>query len=69
MDAGVRTLDPVAAARIWREFSEILQNDQPLTILFWNDELVAVRTDIEGTTFDARGELVSLPRWRRAPRP
>lgn len=69
MDAGAATLDEDAAARIWRRFSEVLQSDQPLTILFWNDELVAIRADIEGATFDARGELVSLPRWRRVRTP
>ena len=34
MDAGAATLDDEAAARIWRRFSEIVQMDQPLTILF-----------------------------------
>jgi peptide/nickel transport system substrate-binding protein len=63
MDLGVRTLDPDTAARIWRSFAEVLQRDQPITILFWNDELVAVRAEIQGVAMDARGELATLPNW------
>ncbi|MDH3735251.1 MAG: ABC transporter substrate-binding protein [Gemmatimonadota bacterium] len=64
MDLGARTLDPEAAARIWRDFAGILQRDQPITLLFWNDEIVAVRRELIHTGFDARGELVTLPGWR-----
>ena len=64
MDAGSRTLDETEAARIWLQFAEILQRDQPLTLLFWNDELAAIRTEVSGARMDARGELVTLPNWR-----
>jgi len=63
MDLGVRTLDDDDAARIWRSFAEILQQDQPITTLFWNDEIVAVRTEVVHAGLDARGELVTLPGW------
>jgi ABC-type transport system substrate-binding protein len=64
MDLGARTTDPVEAKRIWRRFSEVLQADQPFTFLYWQDELAAVNRSLEGVVMDARGELVSLPRWR-----
>jgi len=64
MDLGTRTLDAVEAARTWAHFSTIVQEDQPITLLFWNDELAAVREELEGVRMDARGELVTLPRWR-----
>ncbi len=63
MDLGARTLDPEEAARIWRDFARILQTDQPITQLFWNDEIVAVRRDVETAGLDARGELATLPLW------
>lgn len=63
MDLGGRTLDPDAAARVWQSFAEILQRDQPVTLLFWNDELVAVRAEVAHAGLDARGELATLPRW------
>ncbi len=64
MDLGTRTLDEVEAARTWARFAAIVQEDQPITLLFWNDELAAVREELEGVSMDARGELVTLPRWR-----
>ena len=64
MDLGARTLDAEEATHIWRRFAEIVQADQPITLLFWNDELAGVREELEGVRMDARGELVTLPRWR-----
>ena len=64
MDLGARTLDPTAAARIWRSFAEIQRRDQPITMLFWNDEIAAIRTEVIHAGLDARGELATLPRWR-----
>jgi len=63
MDLGVETMDPVVAARVWQSFSEVLRQDQPMTILFWNDELVAMRREVRHPGLDARGELATLPRW------
>jgi len=63
MDLGGKTLDSTAAARVWQAFAEVLQHDQPLTLLFWNDELVAVRREVSHGSLDARGELATLPRW------
>ncbi|MFQ5678441.1 MAG: ABC transporter substrate-binding protein [Gemmatimonadota bacterium] len=64
MDLGVRTLDESDAEEIWRRFAEQLQADQPITLLFWNDELAAVSDALEGVRMDARGELSTLSRWR-----
>jgi peptide/nickel transport system substrate-binding protein len=64
MDRGARTLDADEARRIWRRFSRIVQRDQPVTFLFWNDELAGVSEELTGVRMDARGELVTLPRWR-----
>lgn len=64
MDQGARTTDDAAAREIWAEFSRVLQADQPVTFLFWQDELAGVGPGLAGVTMDARGELVTLPRWR-----
>ena len=66
MDMGAVTAEPDEAARIWRRFAEVVQRDQPITVLFWNDEVAAVRSELDGVRMDARGELVTLPRWRWA---
>ena len=64
MEAGVRATDAGRASRIWGEFSRVLQEDQPFTFLFWNQELAGVSRRLEGVRMDARGELRTLPRWR-----
>jgi peptide/nickel transport system substrate-binding protein len=63
MDLGSRSLDDVEAARIWAEFSAVLQADQPVTFLFWQDELAGITRDLVGVSMDARGELATLPSW------
>ena len=64
MDLGARTLDEDRAAEIWAEFAEVLQQDQPVTFMFWQQELAAVSRRLEDVRMDARGELATLPQWR-----
>ncbi|MGI9038707.1 MAG: ABC transporter substrate-binding protein [Gemmatimonadota bacterium] len=66
LDLGARTTDESRAADLWAEFSRVLQRDQPVTFLFWQDELAGVSRRLADVTMDARGELVTLPRWRWA---
>lgn len=64
MELGARTTDPERAARVWSDFSRVIQEDQPFTFLFWNDELAGVSRELEGVEMDARGELSGLSTWR-----
>jgi peptide/nickel transport system substrate-binding protein len=66
MDVGSRSTDDEAAREIWAAFSRVLQADQPITFLFWQEELAGVSRDLTGVVMDARGELVTVPRWRWA---
>lgn len=66
MEVGSRTTDDESARVVWAEFSRLLQADQPVTFLFWQEELAGVSRDLDGVVMDARGELVTLPRWRWA---
>ncbi len=64
MDLGARTADEARAAEIWAEFVRVLQEDQPFTFMFWQEELAAVSRRLAGVRMDARGELATLPSWR-----
>jgi peptide/nickel transport system substrate-binding protein len=64
MDLGARTTDEGRAREIWAEFARVLQQDQPVSFLFWQEELAGVSRRLEGVRMDARGELVTVPRWR-----
>ena len=64
MDLGARTTDEARAAEIWAEFARILQEDQPFTFMFWQEELAGVSRRLADVRMDARGELATLPSWR-----
>jgi peptide/nickel transport system substrate-binding protein len=64
MDLGARTLDEDRGAEIWAEFAGVLQQDQPVTFMFWQQELAAVSRRLEDVRMDARGELATLRQWR-----
>lgn len=63
LERGAATADPDEARRIWAEFVELLQEDQPVTFLFWKDELAAAQTRVQGVTMDPRGKLVGIAGW------
>ncbi len=63
VQAGLREPDAARAKQNWTQFSQVLQQDQPLTLLYWTEELVGVGPALQGVETDARGELVSAPRW------
>ncbi len=63
MQTAAATTDQQAAQRLWRDFLEVLQHDQPFTFLYWYDELAASRKTVQGVTMDPRGELQSIAQW------
>ncbi|MEN8143472.1 MAG: ABC transporter substrate-binding protein [Gemmatimonadota bacterium] len=65
MDEGARTTEAGSAKLIWAEFAQVIQADQPLTFLFWQDELAGAAADLEGVHMDARGELATITQWQR----
>lgn len=60
---GLRTTDPAQARALWAEYSRIIQEDQPLTILFWTEEIAAAGPRIQGVRMDARSKLVNVGQW------
>jgi ABC-type transport system substrate-binding protein len=63
IDQGRAATDLADQRRIWREFTEVLQREQPVTFMFWLNELAAVRRPVEGVEMDPRGELLTMARW------
>lgn len=65
IEEGARATEPAAQRRVWHTFTEVLQDTQPLTFLFWLEELAA-STGLDGVRMDPRGEFQSIREW--APR-
>ena len=65
-----RLIDQAAAATtdaqalpIWRQMTEVLQREQPLTFVYWLNELAAARKEVGGVVMDPRGELLTASKW------
>jgi peptide/nickel transport system substrate-binding protein len=63
IDAGRGATDPSEQRRIWREFTEVLQEEQPLTFVFWLEELAASSQRLNGVSMDPRGEFMTIHDW------
>lgn len=60
---GLRSTDPAVSKQTWAQFSGILQQDQPITFLYWGEDLAGVGPRLAGVEMDVRSKLVNAPRW------
>ena len=63
IDQAARTPDLNAARPIWREMTDLLQREQPVTFVYWLNELAATSKDVSGVVMDPRGELLTMQSW------
>ena len=60
--AGGATTDDQARP-IWRQMTEVLEREQPVTFVYWLNETAAARTAVGNIVMDQRGELVNIAEW------
>jgi peptide/nickel transport system substrate-binding protein len=65
IERGIAATDPAEAREAWREFTELLQQEQPLTFMFWLNELAGSNQAIQNVAMDPRGELLTIAEWMR----
>jgi peptide/nickel transport system substrate-binding protein len=63
IDQVARTTDEAQARTLWQQITEILQREQPITFMYWLNELAATRRTLQGVVMDPRGEFVSVSKW------
>ncbi|MEX2609175.1 MAG: ABC transporter substrate-binding protein [Gemmatimonadota bacterium] len=63
IERGGAATDPDEARQVWADFTRVLQREQPVTFMFWLNELAATRNEVSGVTMDPRGELLTMPQW------
>jgi peptide/nickel transport system substrate-binding protein len=63
IEQGGASTDPGQQREIWAEFTAVLQREQPVTFMFWLNELAGIRSEIEGVEMDPRGELLTIRQW------
>jgi peptide/nickel transport system substrate-binding protein len=68
MQRGTRSTDDAQTKATWAEFSRLIQQDQPLTTLFWIEDLAGVGPRIQNVTMDPRSKLVNVTQWTKQAR-
>lgn len=63
IEEGAAATDPAQAQEVWRRFTEVLQEEQPFTFMFWLDELAASNAAVSGVQMDQRGEFQGMAEW------
>lgn len=66
LERGAAATDEEAQRAAWTELTEIIQREQPVTFMFWLNELAASRADMNGVEMDPRGEFRTIARWSAA---
>jgi peptide/nickel transport system substrate-binding protein len=60
--ASAATTDDQARA-VYRDMTNLLQREQPITFLYWQNELAGVRKEVQGVSMDQRGDFTSIASW------
>jgi peptide/nickel transport system substrate-binding protein len=63
IERGARAPSEDEQRAAWREMTDILQREQPVTFMFWLNELAGSRASMSGVEMDPRGELRSIAQW------
>jgi peptide/nickel transport system substrate-binding protein len=63
MESGLTTTDPERAKAVWATFAQALQKDQPITPLFWLEEIAGEGQRLQNVEMDARSKLVNVKEW------
>ena len=66
MERGAAATDEAGAKAAWADVTRVLQEQQPVTFMFWLNELVGTRKNLQGVSMDPRGELRSIAQWTTA---
>ncbi|MGH7461271.1 MAG: ABC transporter substrate-binding protein [Longimicrobiales bacterium] len=63
LDQVAATTDEAQARTLFAEMNEVLKQEQPVTFMYWFNELAAARKEVQGVTMDQRGEFVNVADW------
>jgi peptide/nickel transport system substrate-binding protein len=63
IDQASATTDENEARAVWRNMTEVLAREQPVTFVYWLNETAAARKSVQNVVMDQRGELASIAKW------
>jgi peptide/nickel transport system substrate-binding protein len=63
MTQGLATTDAAQAKQLWAQYSQILQQDQPVTFLYWMEDLAGLGPRPRNVQTDVRSKIVNIRDW------
>ncbi len=63
MQQGLRATDQAQAKQIWAQYAQLLQQDQPVTFLYWVEDMAGVGPRLRNVETDARSKIVNIRDW------
>jgi len=63
MNQGLTMSDPAQSKAVWERFSRLIQQDQPVTFLYWTEDLAGVGPRPQGVVMDARSKIQNIQDW------
>jgi len=63
MEQGLRETDAAKARQVWQQYVQLLQQDQPVTFLFWSEDMAGIGPRLHGVQMDARSKLANVRDW------
>jgi peptide/nickel transport system substrate-binding protein len=61
--AGLGETDQGRARDTWTQFTRILQQDQPISFLYWTEEIGGVGQRVQNVRMDIRSKLANVTQW------
>lgn len=63
MQQALRTTDAAQAKVLWAQYSQVLHQDQPITFLYWFEDMAGLGPRPQGVQTDARSKIVNIRDW------
>jgi peptide/nickel transport system substrate-binding protein len=63
IERGAAATDEDGQRAAWRELTQVMQQEQPVTFMFWLNDIAGVRSNVHGVSMDPRGQLRTIAEW------
>jgi peptide/nickel transport system substrate-binding protein len=63
MQQGLAMTDQAQSKALWERFSRLIQQDQPITFLYWTEDLAGVGPRPQNVVMDARSKIQNISDW------
>jgi peptide/nickel transport system substrate-binding protein len=63
MEQGLRATDAAQAKGIWAQYGQVLNEDQPITFLYWSEDMAGLGPRPRNVETDARSKIVNIRDW------